>query len=83
MDFFGLGFAKTNGLVHVFHVILDFVIGGTDDGLEPKSADQFNTAGHLLPVHLGKRFVQYYQPYGWIALHLRGKIDAVGLGKAG
>lgn len=59
-----IGIGINEGFVHVFQVVLDFVVGRADDGLEAESPYQFNTAGHFFRIHLGKGFVQHHQADG-------------------
>ena len=79
--FIGVGIDE--GLVHVFQVILDLIVGGADDGLEAQAADQFDAAGHLFRIHLGKGLVQYHQADGGILAGSHLGTDLIGLGKAG
>ena len=57
---------KYKDLIHCLQIVLDLVIGRTDQCLEAQTTDQLDTACHLLRIHLGKCLVQHYQTDGRI-----------------
>ena len=48
-------------LIYILQIVLDLIVRRADDRLEAKSADQRDTACHLLGIHLGERLVQHNQ----------------------
>ena len=48
-------------LIYILQIVLDLIVRRTDDRLEAKSADQRDSACHLLGILLGERLVLLIQ----------------------
>ena len=69
-------------LIYILQIVLDLIVRRTDDRLEAKSADQRDTACHLLGIHLGKCLIQHNQTQCRRPVHLRRQVDLIKLCKA-
>lgn len=54
---FLFGLAKDKRFIYILHVVLDFIIGSADDGLEAQIPDQLDTACHLFRIHFREGLV--------------------------